>query len=192
MIAQFIAEVGARVVVDAKPSSSQQLALDEFIENAKKSAKQNGSSSSGCLPSLRVYTPPSNSMYEPSDVFDTKNFTVGELLLPVGRMKTPKEECEASDGVDCGYALGDGNNISELLRVATDMDLAFTYNSRRIGEFCFESNSKNMRGRLVVFADLGTKIAVRERYNGNDLRFLRFFLHNTEYCNSLLFLAVES
>uniref|UniRef100_A0A0R3RZH1 SAWADEE domain-containing protein n=1 Tax=Elaeophora elaphi TaxID=1147741 RepID=A0A0R3RZH1_9BILA len=86
-------------------------------------------------------------------------------------------ECTARSGDNTGednepsYVLSDGSNLSELLHVANDMDLAFTYNSRRTGEFCFESNAQDMRGRLVVFADLGNKVAVRERYNGSDLSY---------------------
>ncbi|OZC09432.1 hypothetical protein X798_03593 [Onchocerca flexuosa] len=88
---------------------------------------------------------------------------------------SPKVECgegdDAGDNNEPLYVLSDGSNLSELLHVANDMDLAFTYNSRRTGEFCFESNAQDMRGRLVVFADLGTKVAVRERFNGSDLSY---------------------
>ncbi|EJD75098.1 hypothetical protein LOAG_17692 [Loa loa] len=116
---QCYPEAGARVVVDAKPSSSQQALLDQFIQNATKKC----------------------------------------------------EGDDAGESNEPSYVLSDGSNLSELLRVANDMDLAFTYNSRRTGEFCFESNAQDMRGRLVVFADLGTKVAVRERFNGSDLSY---------------------
>lgn len=60
-------------MVDAKPSSSQQLLLDQFIQNATKNVKQNGNSSSGNVPSAATYTPPSSNSYE-VDVFDTVCF----------------------------------------------------------------------------------------------------------------------
>ncbi|CAG9537318.1 unnamed protein product [Cercopithifilaria johnstoni] len=178
-------EAGARVVVDTKPSSSQQALLDQFIQNATKNAKLNGTLA-GITATTSVYTRPPSQL-QPStnigniacgqdNIFDTKEL-IDDNLIPARAVKIlpPKVECD--DGEDAGegneplYVLNDGSNLSELLHVANDMDLAFTYNSRRTGEFCFESNAQDMRGRLVVFADLGTKVAVRERFNGSDLSY---------------------
>ncbi|VBB32454.1 unnamed protein product [Acanthocheilonema viteae] len=180
-----IFEAGARVVVDTKPSSSQQALLDQFIQNATKNAKLNGTLA-GITTSTSVYTRPAPQL-QPStnigsitcgqdNVFDTKGL-IDENLIPARAVKIFPSKADCDDGEDAGegneplYVLSDGSNLSELLHVANDMDLAFTYNSRRTGEFCFESNAQDMRGRLVVFADLGTKVAVRERFNGSDLSY---------------------
>lgn len=40
------------------------------------------------------------------------------------------------------FSLADGSSIAALLQIATDSDLTFTFNSRRSGEYCFESNKK--------------------------------------------------
>uniref|UniRef100_A0A1I7VRC6 BED-type domain-containing protein n=1 Tax=Loa loa TaxID=7209 RepID=A0A1I7VRC6_LOALO len=155
---QCYPEAGARVVVDAKPSSSQQALLDQFIQNATKNAKLNGTLS-GITASTSTYTRLALPQLQPSS-----NIACGQdNIFDAGD--------DAGESNEPSYVLSDGSNLSELLRVANDMDLAFTYNSRRTGEFCFESNAQDMRGRLVVFADLGTKVAVRERFNGSDLSY---------------------
>uniref|UniRef100_A0A1I8EH10 FLYWCH-type domain-containing protein n=1 Tax=Wuchereria bancrofti TaxID=6293 RepID=A0A1I8EH10_WUCBA len=174
-------KAGARVVVDTKPSSSQQALLDQFIQNATKNAKLNGTlsgitASASSYARLALPQSSNNISCGQDNIFDPKGL-VDDNLIPERSVKifSPKVDCD--DGDDTGesneplYVLSDGSNLSELLRVANDMDLAFTYNSRRTGEFCFESNAQDMRGRLVVFADLGTKVAVRERFNGSDLSY---------------------
>ncbi|KAK6107413.1 hypothetical protein QQG55_28080 [Brugia pahangi] len=174
-------KAGARVVVDTKPSSSQQALLDQFIQNATKSAKLNGTlsgitASASSYARLALPQSSNNISCGQDNIFDPKGL-VDDNLIPERSVKifSPKVDCD--DGDDTGesneplYVLSDGSNLAELLRVANDMDLAFTYNSRRTGEFCFESNAQDMRGRLVVFADLGTKVAVRERFNGSDLSY---------------------
>ncbi|KAM3717427.1 Gex-3-interacting protein [Dirofilaria immitis] len=178
---QCYPEAGARVVVDTKPSSSQQALLDQFIQNATKNAKLNGTfpgitaSTSACTRPPSLQSQASNNIGCGQDsIFDTKGL-VDDNLAPARSVKISFPKLD--DGDDTGdsneplYVLSDGSNLSELLHVANDMDLAFTYNSRRTGEFCFESNAQDMRGRLVVFADLGTKVAVRERFNGSDLSY---------------------
>ncbi|VDO12751.1 unnamed protein product, partial [Brugia timori] len=224
---------GARVVVDTKPSSSQQALLDQFIQNATKSAKLNGTlsgitASASSYARLALPQSSNNISCGQDNIFDPKGL-VDDNLIPERSVKifSPKVDCDDVSfhisfrkpspsicgnltfpkknfalpvitllerfkvnfkshlneifhpfkGDDTGesneplYVLSDGSNLAELLRVANDMDLAFTYNSRRTGEFCFESNAQDMRGRLVVFADLGTKVAVRERFNGSDLSY---------------------
>ncbi|VDO24406.1 unnamed protein product [Onchocerca flexuosa] len=176
-------KAGARVVVDAKPSSSQQALLDQFIQNATKNAKLNGTLT-GITASTSAYTRPPSLQPQTSsnigcgqdNIFDTKGLVDDNLISARStKIFSPKVECgegdDAGDNNEPLYVLSDGSNLSELLHVANDMDLAFTYNSRRTGEFCFESNAQDMRGRLVVFADLGTKVAVRERFNGSDLSY---------------------
>ncbi|EJW88911.1 hypothetical protein WUBG_00185 [Wuchereria bancrofti] len=230
-------KAGARVVVDTKPSSSQQALLDQFIQNATKNAKLNGTlsgitASASSYARLALPQSSNNISCGQDNIFDPKGL-VDDNLIPERSVKifSPKVDCDdvsfhisfrkpspslnfhdasggpefepflsicenlafpkknfalpittllrglLREGDDTGesneplYVLSDGSNLSELLRVANDMDLAFTYNSRRTGEFCFESNAQDMRGRLVVFADLGTKVAVRERFNGSDLSY---------------------
>uniref|UniRef100_A0A8R1XYN5 BED-type domain-containing protein n=1 Tax=Onchocerca volvulus TaxID=6282 RepID=A0A8R1XYN5_ONCVO len=180
---QCYPEAGARVVVDTKPSSSQQALLDQFIQNATKNAKLNGTLT-GITASTSAYTRPPSLQPQTSsnigcgqdNIFDTKGLVDDNLISArSAKIFSPKVECgegdDAGDNNEPLYVLSDGSNLSELLHVANDMDLAFTYNSRRTGEFCFESNAQDMRGRLVVFADLGTKVAVRERFNGSDLSY---------------------
>ncbi|VDK61653.1 unnamed protein product [Onchocerca ochengi] len=180
---QLRGQAGARVVVDTKPSSSQQALLDQFIQNATKNAKLNGTLT-GITASTSAYTRPPSLQPQTSsnigcgqdNIFDTKGLVDDNLISArSAKIFSPKVECgegdDAGDNNEPLYVLSDGSNLSELLHVANDMDLAFTYNSRRTGEFCFESNAQDMRGRLVVFADLGTKVAVRERFNGSDLSY---------------------
>nr|CDJ86873.1 Zinc finger domain containing protein [Haemonchus contortus] len=47
------------------------------------------------------------------------------------------------------FQLSDGASIAALLQIATDSDLTFTFNSRRCGEYCFESNRRNV-GYILV------------------------------------------
>uniref|UniRef100_A0A158P5S6 BED-type domain-containing protein n=1 Tax=Angiostrongylus cantonensis TaxID=6313 RepID=A0A158P5S6_ANGCA len=54
-----------------------------------------------------------------------------------------------------------------LLPIATDSDLTFTFNSRRCGEYCFESNRKN--GRMVVFGDAGSEIRVAQKIGDEEV-----------------------
>ena len=62
------------------------------------------------------------------------------------------------------FSLGDGQNICQLLQIATEMDLTFTFNSRRVWEYCFQSNSDSYSGgKAVVFADFGDHVRVCER-----------------------------
>lgn len=78
-------EAGARVVVDTKPSSSQQALLDQFIQNATKNAKLNGTLS-GIAGSTTIYTRPvphlqpttniGNIACTPDNVFDTVTFSM--------------------------------------------------------------------------------------------------------------------
>ncbi|KAK5964351.1 hypothetical protein GCK32_020895 [Trichostrongylus colubriformis] len=51
--------------------------------------------------------------------------------------------------------------------IATDSDLTFTFNSRRCGEYCFESNRKN--GRMVVFGDTGSEIRVAQKIGDEEV-----------------------
>ncbi|KIH57909.1 hypothetical protein ANCDUO_11898, partial [Ancylostoma duodenale] len=51
--------------------------------------------------------------------------------------------------------------------IATDSDLTFTFNSRRCGEYCFESNRKN--GRMVVFGDTGAEIRVAQKIGDEEV-----------------------
>ncbi|VDM98321.1 unnamed protein product, partial [Thelazia callipaeda] len=179
-LTRSISEAGARVVVDAKPSSSQQAILDQFLQNAAKSAKLK-SSFSVLNPSASAYIssslqPTSSTTDCGQDVSETKEISEDSIsTAPVMKLSSPTAATYGND--DTGgsneplFILNDGNNLSQLLHVANDMDLTFTYNSRRMGEFCFESNGQDMRGRSVVFADLGTKISIRERLDGNDMNY---------------------
>ncbi|VDM67501.1 unnamed protein product [Strongylus vulgaris] len=65
------------------------------------------------------------------------------------------------------FQLSDGASIAALLQIATDSDLTFTFNSRRCGEYCFESNKKN--GRMVVFGDAGTEIRVAQKIGDEEV-----------------------
>uniref|UniRef100_A0A183EP60 GNAT family N-acetyltransferase n=1 Tax=Gongylonema pulchrum TaxID=637853 RepID=A0A183EP60_9BILA len=65
------------------------------------------------------------------------------------------------------YRLADEQNILEMLQVATEIDHTFTY-AERNSEFCFEPNDPTLKGRSIVFADIGPLITVTERYNGID------------------------
>ncbi|EPB79430.1 BED zinc finger [Ancylostoma ceylanicum] len=64
------------------------------------------------------------------------------------------------------FQLSDGASIAALLQIATDSDLTFTFNSRRCGEYCFESNRKN--GRMVVFGDTGAEIRVAQKIGDEE------------------------
>ncbi|KAE9417182.1 hypothetical protein Angca_000985 [Angiostrongylus cantonensis] len=65
------------------------------------------------------------------------------------------------------FQLSDGASIAALLQASTDSDLTFTFNSRRCGEYCFESNRKN--GRMVVFGDAGSEIRVAQKIGDEEV-----------------------
>ncbi|VDM45815.1 unnamed protein product [Toxocara canis] len=139
----------ARAVFEATPSSSQQRVLDQLIMNATANASLASTSS-----------------FEGENVFETGSSGGDGINRP--KSSTPSQSIADSEenGSDSSYHLSDGHNIAELLQVAADMDLTFTFNSRRTCEYCFESNAPEMKGRMIVFSDMGGKVAVAERHNG--------------------------
>ncbi|KAJ1346898.1 hypothetical protein KIN20_001826 [Parelaphostrongylus tenuis] len=74
-----------------------------------------------------------------------------------------------SEGIkdEDGSSSSTGALVSALLQIATDSDLTFTFNSRRCGEYCFESNRKN--GRMVVFGDAGSEIRVAQKIGDEEV-----------------------
>uniref|UniRef100_A0A915C998 BED-type domain-containing protein n=1 Tax=Parascaris univalens TaxID=6257 RepID=A0A915C998_PARUN len=139
----------ARAVFEATPSSAQQRVLDQLLMNATANASL-----------------PTTSSYAIDNVFETGSTSGDGSSQP--KSTTPSQNTFDSDenASESAYHLSDGQNIAELLQVAADMDLTFTFNSRRTCEYCFESNAPEMKGRMIVFSDMGGKVAVAERHNG--------------------------
>uniref|UniRef100_A0A914W682 Uncharacterized protein n=1 Tax=Plectus sambesii TaxID=2011161 RepID=A0A914W682_9BILA len=69
------------------------------------------------------------------------------------------------------FSLADGQSIAQLLQVAADMDLTFTFNARRSGEYCFEANAGRgvPAGKMIVIADLGADLRVSERVGPEEI-----------------------
>ncbi|CAI4225053.1 unnamed protein product [Auanema sp. JU1783] len=65
------------------------------------------------------------------------------------------------------FHLSDGNSVTTLLQIASDNDMAFSFNSRRRAEYCFSSNQRS--GRSVVFADVGTEIRVAQKVGDDEI-----------------------
>uniref|UniRef100_A0AC35G017 BED-type domain-containing protein n=1 Tax=Panagrolaimus sp. PS1159 TaxID=55785 RepID=A0AC35G017_9BILA len=54
------------------------------------------------------------------------------------------------------------NSISNLLEVATQLQLVFTFDARNAAEFCF---SKSSNPEMIVFVDFGTDVIVKTKHN---------------------------
>uniref|UniRef100_A0A914XH77 Uncharacterized protein n=1 Tax=Plectus sambesii TaxID=2011161 RepID=A0A914XH77_9BILA len=87
------------------------------------------------------------------------------------------------------FSLADGQSIAHLLQLASDMDLKFTFNARRGGEYCFEASSSSSSSssltkeeekgvlrsadgkneRLVVLADMGEEVRVSVRIGPEEI-----------------------
>uniref|UniRef100_A0A1I7TYK1 BED-type domain-containing protein n=1 Tax=Caenorhabditis tropicalis TaxID=1561998 RepID=A0A1I7TYK1_9PELO len=66
------------------------------------------------------------------------------------------------------FHLNDGSSIAALLQIATDSDLVFTFNARKLGEYCFESDAKNKK--MVTLTDCGNEIRVIQLENDEEIR----------------------
>uniref|UniRef100_A0AC34FA45 BED-type domain-containing protein n=1 Tax=Panagrolaimus sp. ES5 TaxID=591445 RepID=A0AC34FA45_9BILA len=54
------------------------------------------------------------------------------------------------------------NSISNLLEVATQLQLVFTFDARNAAEFCF---SKSSNPEMIVFVDVGSDVIVKTKHN---------------------------
>ncbi|VDK55764.1 unnamed protein product [Anisakis simplex] len=91
-----------------------------------------------------------------------------------------------NSGVDGICGLKSSTTSQGIADVAADMDLTFTFNSRRTCEYCFESNTPQMKGRMIVFSDLGDKVGVAERFNGVERGYFFRSFHLTNLYFDLL------
>uniref|UniRef100_A0A8R1DYB4 BED-type domain-containing protein n=1 Tax=Caenorhabditis japonica TaxID=281687 RepID=A0A8R1DYB4_CAEJA len=86
-----------------------------------------------------------------------------------------KEENSSSSSVSgtstsnsSDFHLSDGSSIATLLQIATDSDLIFTFNARKLGEYCFENNKTN--NKMVTLTDCGSEIRVSQLENEEEIR----------------------
>ncbi|CAJ0577230.1 unnamed protein product, partial [Mesorhabditis spiculigera] len=138
---------------------------DDFLQTLLQQAQNLAASSSP--PELR----------DPVKSEDVENMNIIEgLLLP--RIESCKHSDHSSDAsyptnlASPDFSLADGASIAGLLQIATESDLTFTFNARRSGEYCFESNKKSKDGsqdKMVVFSDHGPEIRVEQKVNGKEL-----------------------
>ncbi|CAI2355228.1 unnamed protein product [Caenorhabditis sp. 36 PRJEB53466] len=73
-----------------------------------------------------------------------------------------------STSASSDFQLSDGSSIATLLQIATDSDLVFTFNARKLGEYCFESNAKNHK--MVTLTDCGHEIRVSQLDSDEEIR----------------------
>ncbi|CAJ0570008.1 unnamed protein product, partial [Mesorhabditis spiculigera] len=138
---------------------------DDFLQTLLQQAQNLAASSSP--PELR----------DPVKSEDVENMNIIEgLLLP--RIESCKHSDHSSDAsyptnlASPDFSLADGASIAGLLQIATESDLTFTFNARRSGEYCFESNKKSKDGsqdKMVVFSDHGPEIRVEQKVDGKEL-----------------------
>ncbi|GMS80160.1 hypothetical protein PENTCL1PPCAC_2335 [Pristionchus entomophagus] len=78
----------------------------------------------------------------------------------------PLEETLSHNSGPTPFSLSDG--IADLVNIANESDLVFTFNSRRNGEFCFESHTPEKKGHLVTFADGVSELLVIHSIDGEE------------------------
>uniref|UniRef100_A0A1I7TYK2 BED-type domain-containing protein n=1 Tax=Caenorhabditis tropicalis TaxID=1561998 RepID=A0A1I7TYK2_9PELO len=112
----------------------------------------NASNENESLTSDSVFLSKLSSTYQPTKEEDSSSSSVS------GSTSTTSTE----------FHLNDGSSIAALLQIATDSDLVFTFNARKLGEYCFESDAKNKK--MVTLTDCGNEIRVIQLENDEEIR----------------------
>ncbi|CAJ0961837.1 unnamed protein product, partial [Mesorhabditis belari] len=137
-------------------------AQDEFLQNLIQQATNMASTSP---PELREGLVKAD---------ESENLNIIETLL-LSKLESCKNSDHSSDAsfptnlASPDFSLADGASIAGLLQIATDSDLTFTFNARRSGEYCFESNKGEKKGQMIVFSDHGTEIRVEQKVDGKEI-----------------------
>ncbi|KJH43082.1 hypothetical protein DICVIV_10925 [Dictyocaulus viviparus] len=134
--------------------SAQEDFLTSLIQQATKMSAS---------PKDETFSGQENDCFSLSESFLFGKFNEGIKEEDASSSSTNAFVCQSNND----FQLSDGASIAALLQIATDSDLTFTFNSRRCGEYCFESNRKN--GRMVVFGDAGTEIRVAQKIGDEEI-----------------------
>ncbi|CAB3398898.1 unnamed protein product [Caenorhabditis bovis] len=138
---------------------------DDFLAALIQQASQYANSS----------TSPSANSNEGTNSNENETISLADsvFLNKLNNIYNNTEEDSSSSSVsgittNADFNLTDGSSIAALLQIATDSDLIFTFNSRKIGEYCFESNVKN--SKMVTLIDCGNEIRVAQLENDDEIR----------------------
>ncbi|CAD6186722.1 unnamed protein product [Caenorhabditis auriculariae] len=134
-------------------------AQDDFLSTLIQQAAQYSASSPSC-----------EAGQENESIALSDSFFLGKLNASENGNKEEDSSSSSVSGIAASseFQLSDGSSIAALLQIATDSDLTFTFNARRVGEYCFESNKRN--SRMVVLCDCGNEIRVAQRESDEEVR----------------------